>query len=47
MQLLLQPWNAEVIAAITKPEILIGTFSYLLVKPVLKNSGLVCLPQSS
>uniref|UniRef100_A0A7S4F008 Elongation of fatty acids protein n=1 Tax=Chrysotila carterae TaxID=13221 RepID=A0A7S4F008_CHRCT len=35
------PWNDEVIAAVTNPEILIGTFSYFLVKPLLRNSGLV------
>ena len=29
------------IAAFTNPEILIGTFGYLLLKPALKNSGLV------
>eukprot|EP00962_Isochrysis_galbana_P052620 scaffold24105_cov113-Isochrysis_galbana.AAC.5 len=28
-------------AAVTDPEILIGTFSYLLLKPLLRNSGLV------
>jgi len=31
----------RVIAAFTNPEILIGTFGYLLLKPILRNSGLV------
>ena len=33
--------NEQVIKAVTNPEILIGTFGYLLLKPVLKRSGLI------
>ena len=31
----------SVVDAFTNPEILIGTFGYLLLKPLLRNSGLV------
>ena len=33
--------NEQVVAAISNPEIIIGTFGYLLLKPILRNSGLV------
>ena len=35
------PLKPEVIAVLTNPEILIGTFGYLLLKPLLKGSSLV------
>lgn len=37
----LWPLEPEVVAAFANPEILIGTFGYLLLKPLLRNSGLV------
>jgi len=37
----LWPLEPKVVAAITNPEILIGTFGYLFLKPLLKASGLV------
>ena len=33
--------DAAIWSAVSDPEILIGTFSYLLLKPLLRNSGLV------
>ena len=39
--LLLQPWEPKVVAAFLNPEILIGTGFYLVLKPLLKASGLV------
>ena len=39
--LLLEPLQPAVKAAFTNPEILIGTGFYLVLKPILRNSGLV------
>lgn len=39
--LLFQPWSAEVIGAFTSPGILLGTGFYLVLKPLLRASGLV------
>ena len=37
----LWPLEPDVLAAITNPEIVIGTMGYLFLKPILRNSGLV------
>jgi len=37
----LWPLEPNVLAAITNPEIIIGTMGYLFLKPILRNSGLV------
>ena len=39
--LLLQPFDASLVKALTNPEILIGTFGYLLLAPLLKRTPLV------
>ena len=41
MSAVFSAWEPATIAAFTNPEILIGTGSYLLLKPLLKRSGLV------
>jgi len=41
MEALQSALGKDVAAAVLSPEILIGTFSYLLLKPLLKQSGLI------
>ena len=41
LSLLSRPWNGDIWGALLNPEILIGTGSYLLLKPILRRSGLV------
>jgi hypothetical protein len=41
VKLLLQPFDAPLKAALSNPEILIGTFGYLLLAPLLKHTSLV------
>jgi len=43
LSLLLKPLEPAVVAALTNPEILVGTGAYLLLKPICRRSGLVDL----
>jgi len=37
----LPPWSPEIVSALTSPGILIGTGSYLFLKPLLKMTGMI------